>query len=92
MRSCRVQSQGLELRCQGSAVVTGGQGGCAPPNDCLSPPFWFTQNTFLEHHVTTRSQAMMEKGIITFKDNSRLKFSPFCKIASHQPLYIIVTQ
>ena len=57
------------------AVTTVGPG--APSlhsNDCLCPPFRFTQNAFLEHHVTTRQQAIMEKGII-FKLNSRLKFS-----------------
>ena len=53
----------------------GGPGGPCPPNDCVYPPFRFPPNTFLEHHVTTRQQAIMEKGIITFKDNSRLKFS-----------------
>ena len=55
----------------------GGQGGRAPPNDSLGRPFWFTQNTILEHHKTTRQQALMEKGIKTFKDNSRLKFFRF---------------
>ena len=43
---------------------------------CVSP-FRFTQNTFLEHHVKTRQQATMEKGIITLKHSSRSKFSPF---------------
>ena len=52
-----------------SAVVTGGPGGRAPP-------VRFTQNTFLEHHATTRQQTIMEKGI-TFKHNSCLKFSRF---------------
>ena len=31
---------------------------------------------FLEHHVT-RQQTITEKGIITFKDNSRVKLSRF---------------
>ena len=48
-----------------------------PPNDCLRPPFGFTQNAFLDHHVTTRQQTKIEIGIITFKHNSRLKFSRF---------------
>ena len=52
-----------------------GQGRRTPPNDHLCPPFRFTQNVFLEHHVTTRQQAIMEKGIIIFKHDSRLKFS-----------------
>ena len=37
-----------------------------PLTTACAPPFWFTQNTFSEHHVTTRLQATMEKGIITF--------------------------
>ena len=41
------------------------------------PAFRFTQNTFLEHRVKTTLQQIMEKSIITFKDNSRLKFSRF---------------
>ena len=36
------------------------------------PPFRLIHNTFLEHHVTTRQQAIMEKGKITFKLNSHL--------------------
>ena len=32
-------------RVWGSAVAMGGQGAC-PPNNCLCPPFRFTQNTF----------------------------------------------
>ena len=28
-----------------SAVTTGGQGCRAPPDGCLCPPFWFTNNT-----------------------------------------------
>ena len=43
---------------QFSAFATGGQGSL--------PPFWFTKNTFLEHHVTTRKPTMMKKGKITF--------------------------
>ena len=49
-----------------SLVATGGSSGAVPnPNDCLCSPFWFTQNTFMEHHVRTRQHAIMEKGIIT---------------------------
>ena len=51
----------IQYRC-----YTGWPGGRAPS-------FRFTQNTFLEHHVTTRQQVIMEKRI-TFKDNSSLKF------------------
>ena len=60
-----------------SAVATMRPGAPSPTNDCLSPlpPFWFIQNAFLEHRVTTRQQAIMEKGIIIFKHDSRLKFS-----------------
>ena len=36
-----------------------------------------SKNTFSEHLVTTRQQTTMEKGIITYKHNSRLKFSGF---------------
>ena len=49
----------------GSAGATGGKGGRALPNDFLCPPFRFTRNTFFEHYVTTRQQAITEKGIIT---------------------------
>ena len=42
---------------------------------CLCPPFRFIQDTFLEHLVTTRRQAIIEKGLIIFKHNSRSKFS-----------------
>ena len=50
---------------------------CAVPplTTACAPPFWFTQNAFLEHHVTTRQQVIMEKGMIIFKHNFRLKFS-----------------
>ena len=44
----------------------GGARGAVPPitAGCASP-FWFTQILFLEHHVTTRQQTMIEKGLIT---------------------------
>ena len=61
-----------------SAVATMRPGAPSPTNDCLCPPpppFWFIQNAFLEHRVTTRQQAIMVKGIIIFKHDSRLKFS-----------------
>ena len=45
--------------------------GRAPLTTACAPSFRFTQNTFLEHQVTTKQQATMEKGIITFKHNSR---------------------
>ena len=56
-----------------------GARGAVPPltTACAPPPFRFTQNMFLERQLTIRQQAVMEKGIITFKHNSRLKFSPF---------------
>ena len=61
--------------CTGSQCRRYGEArGGVPPNDCLCPPFWFIQNAFLEHRVTTRQQAIMEKGIIIFKHDSRLKF------------------
>ena len=56
------------------AVATVGPGAPFPPNDCLCPPFRFAQNAFLEHHVTTIQQTIMEKRIIIFKHNSRSKF------------------
>ena len=63
---------------QDSAVATGGQGSRAPPlTTACAPLFRSTQNTFLEHHVTTRQQTMMEKGIIMFKNNFRINFSQF---------------
>ena len=52
-----------------------GQGRRPPLATACAPPFRFIQNAFLEHHVTTRQQAIMEKGIIIFEHNSRLKFS-----------------
>ena len=55
-----------------SVVATGDQGS-------LPPPFWFTKNTFLEHHVTTRKLTMIQEGIITLNPtnltiSSMLKF------------------
>ena len=32
-----------------------------PPNGCLCPPFWFTKDTCLEHHVTKRQLTIMRK-------------------------------
>ena len=62
-----------------SAVATGGQGGRAPPppTTARASPFWFTQNTFLEHHVSTGQQAILDSGIVMFKNKSRLKVTPF---------------
>ena len=45
-----------------SSIATVGVGALYSPNDCLFPPFWFTQNAFLEHQVTSRQQAIMGKG------------------------------
>ena len=44
-------------------------------NDWLCPPILIHSECFLEHHVTTRQQAIMEKGITIFKQDSPLKFS-----------------
>ena len=41
--------------------LRGSQGGRAPPTTACAYPFRFTQNTFLEHHVTTKQQTIMEK-------------------------------
>ena len=80
------QSHGFHLLLLGSFYAVcvqcrrsggGGQGDRALPNDCLCPPFRFAQNTFLERHLMTSQQAIMEKEIITLKENSRLKFSRF---------------
>ena len=40
-----------------SAVAAGRGRGTVPPLWTACPPFWFTQNTFLKHHVTKRQQA-----------------------------------
>ena len=58
-----------------SAVATVGPGAPSPLTTACAPPFWFIRNAFLEHRVTTRQQAIMEKGIIIFKRDFRLKFS-----------------
>ena len=55
----------------------GGLGGRDPQTTACAPPFRFAQNTFSERHVMTSQQVIIEKEIITFKDNSRLKFSRF---------------
>ena len=55
----------------------GARGAVPPLTTASAPPFRFTQNTFLKHHVTTTQQIIMEQRIITLKDNSRLKFSRF---------------
>ena len=61
-----------------SAIVTGEPKGAVPPlTTACAPPFRFTQNRFLEHHVTTRQQTIMEKGLMTFEHISRLKLSRF---------------
>ena len=74
-----------------------GEGGAAG-GPCLlttacAPPVWFTQHTCLEHHVTTRQQAIMEKGMITFKHDSHLKVSSIrCEIAANLLLCINATK
>ena len=57
------------------AVATVGPEAPSPLTTSCAPPFRFTQNDCLEHLVTTRQQAIIEKGIISFKHDSRLKFS-----------------
>ena len=53
----------------------------SPLTTACAPPFRLTQKTFLKHRVTTIHPAMIEKGIIRFKHNSRLKFCPlFAKL------------
>ena len=53
-----------------NAVATVGQGVPYPPlTTACAPPFRFAQNAFLEHHVTTRQQAIMGKGIIIWNIN-----------------------
>ena len=52
------------------------RGGGGEGQGICTPLFWFIQNTFTEHYAR-RQQAIMEKGIMTFKHNSRLKFSHF---------------
>ena len=44
-----------------SADATVGPGVPSPLTTACAPPFWFIQNAFLEHRVTTRQQAIMEK-------------------------------
>ena len=51
------------------------RGAISPLTTACAPPFQFAQNAFLENHATTRQQAIIEKGIILLKHNSRLKFS-----------------
>ena len=41
--------------------LRGPRGAVPPLTSACAPPFRFTQNTFLEHHVATRQQAIMEK-------------------------------
>ena len=53
------------------------RGGMPPRRLLVPPPFRFTQITVLEHHSITREHRMMDKGIITFKQNSPLKFSRY---------------
>ena len=58
--------------------LLGGPGGHVSPNECLGPPFWFTQNTVFgtsSNDKTTDNDG--KKGIITFKHYSPLTFSRF---------------
>ena len=71
-----------------SAVATVGPGAPSPPNDCLCPPILVHSECFFEHCVTTRQQAIMEKGIIIFKHDSRVNFSRlFAKLRPPTALY-----
>ena len=70
---CIIFCTGSQFRHYGGA-----RGAVPPPKGLLvppSPPFRFTQNAFLEHHVTSRQQSIIKKGTIVFKHNFRLKFS-----------------
>ena len=66
-----------------SAVAPGGgEGGVEhmgpyPTNGRLCPHFGSLKILLLEHHATTRQQTMMEKEIITFKQNFPLMFFQF---------------
>ena len=53
----------------------GGARGTLPPNGCLRPPFWFTQN--IVFGTSRNDKTMMERGLITFKHNSPMTFSRF---------------
>ena len=55
----------------------GGARGAVPPLTTACAPISVYSKCFLEHYVTTRQQAIMDKRIIMFKDDSRLKFSRF---------------
>ena len=77
--AAQVSAQPFEYNCGASTIATEIVAAQVPT---FGPPCLFTQNAFLEHHVTTRQQPIMEKGIITFNHNSRLKFlSTLCEIA-----------
>ena len=43
----------------------GGKGAVPPLTAACASPVWFTLILFLEHHVTTRQQTMIEEGLIT---------------------------
>ena len=58
-------------------LLRGARRGRAPSHlkAACAPHFSLLKILFLEHHVTTKQQTIMEKGIIlTFKHNSRLTF------------------
>ena len=48
-----------------------------PLASAYAPPFWFTQNTVIEHYATTKQRTMMEKEIIMFQHNTPWMFSRF---------------
>ena len=52
-----------------------GEGGVPILTSACAPLFWFTQNAVLEASRTARQQAMMGKGMITFKQNYPMMFS-----------------
>ena len=58
-------------------AVSSLRGAVPPLTAACAPHFGLLKILFLEHLVTTKQQAMMEKGIITLKHNSPLSFFLF---------------
>ena len=94
---CIIFCTGSQCRRYGRA-----QGRCTPLNDCLCPPISVYSYCFFGASrcndkisyvtisyklISTRQQAIMEKGIVVFKHNE--VFSVVCKIADHQQLLYI---